>query len=842
MPPMDVDLHPNNRNGSSACHGQRLSTDAPDSTNVSTGDSSSSRSSNIDSTISVSDTIRNDTCDGSNRMLSSMHERINVFEHNFSVPRCCSFGDGLITSVHNTHVTSSVSNGKSGSVQQSNDRLAYTAERHPISSFEAMNHFRKNKELCDVILLVDGREIYTHRVVLAACSAYFRAMFTGELAESRQTKVTLYDLDGDAVETLIDFCYTSQITVEECNVQNLLPAACLLQLTEIQDVCCEFLKRQLDPSNCLGIRAFADTHACSGLLRVADRFAHLHFLEVVKSEEFLLLPVSHLVDIISSDDLNVYSEEQVYYAVMCWVHHNLSERRPYLSYVLEHVRLPLLSPKFLVGTVSSDLLVRSDERCRDLVDEAKDYLLLPHERPYMQGPRTKPRKVLQIGELLFAIGGWCSGDAIASAERYDSRTHKWHLVAPMHKRRCGVGVGVVYDLLYAVGGHDGHSYLNSVERYDPYTNQWSSDIASTSTCRTSVGVAVVNGLMYAVGGQDGVSCLNFVECYDPNVNKWLKVCNMTCRRLGVGVAVLNGQLYAVGGSDGQQPLSSVEHLDPRVGVWHQISSMGTKRKHLGVAVYNGLIYAVGGRDEATELSSVECLDLRTRTWTPVVAMTSRRSGVGLAVVNNQLIAIGGFDGATYLKSVELYDPDANSWSLCGSMNYRRLGSGVGVVRLADSYCNFNSTSFTSANNTNNNINNNNNNNSVSNCCLSGSVVSTSVTSSNNSSINDASLSFSLTDSIFPPGLPISTTGLCSHNTNINNSNNDNATSSSNDLSQIMMRNLTCTTGISTAASVTTPTPSSSSSSASTTTAATPTASSSGQLNTSNTRSNSTFLF
>lgn len=61
-----------------------------------------------------------------------------------------------------------------------------------------------------------------------------------------------------------------------------------------------------------------------------------------------------------------------------------------------------MSPKFLVGTVGADLLVKSDDSCRDLVDEAKNYLLLPQERPLMQGPRTRPRKPIRCGEVLFA--------------------------------------------------------------------------------------------------------------------------------------------------------------------------------------------------------------------------------------------------------------------------------------------------------------------------------------------------------------------------------------------------------------------------------------------------------
>lgn len=85
------------------------------------------------------------------------------------------------------------------------------------------------------------------------------------------------------------------------------------------------------------------------------------FLKVMESEEFMDLPVNQLIDIISSDELNVRSEEQVFSAVMVWVKYNATERRPFLAQVLEHVRLPLLSPKFLVGTVGSDLLIKSDE-------------------------------------------------------------------------------------------------------------------------------------------------------------------------------------------------------------------------------------------------------------------------------------------------------------------------------------------------------------------------------------------------------------------------------------------------------------------------------------------------
>lgn len=58
-----------------------------------------------------------------------------------------------------------------------------------------------------------------------------------------------------------------------CVLQVLLPAAGLLQLQDVKKTCCEFLESQLHPVNCLGIRAFADMHACTDLLNKANTYA-----------------------------------------------------------------------------------------------------------------------------------------------------------------------------------------------------------------------------------------------------------------------------------------------------------------------------------------------------------------------------------------------------------------------------------------------------------------------------------------------------------------------------------------------------------------------------------------
>ncbi len=57
-----------------------------------------------------------------------------------------------------------------------------------------------------------------------------------------------------------------------------LTAADLLQLDYVKQVCVEFLQKNLDPSNCLGIKVFADLHNCIELLSNCEEFIKKQFV------------------------------------------------------------------------------------------------------------------------------------------------------------------------------------------------------------------------------------------------------------------------------------------------------------------------------------------------------------------------------------------------------------------------------------------------------------------------------------------------------------------------------------------------------------------------------------
>lgn len=110
------------------------------------------------------------------------------------------------------------------------------------SGFQMMESIRREGKLCDVTLTVGDHSLTAHRIVLAANIPYFRAMFTHNMVESRQSTIPMSCIDSSALESLVNFAYTGRVSISTSNVQNLMLGAFYLQLSKVGEACAEFLQ------------------------------------------------------------------------------------------------------------------------------------------------------------------------------------------------------------------------------------------------------------------------------------------------------------------------------------------------------------------------------------------------------------------------------------------------------------------------------------------------------------------------------------------------------------------------------------------------------------------------
>lgn len=225
---------------------------------------------------------------------------------------------------------------------------------------------------------------------------------------------------------------------------------------------------------------------------------------------FIPQDYDELIDIIRRDELNVRNEENIFEACMRWIKWD-EGRTTLLPQVLSKVRLPLLTPQFLADRVATEDLIRTSHQCRDLLDEAKDFHLMPERRALIQSFRTRPRAYGSMIGQIFAVGGLTkNGDSVSTVEIYDPLTKEWKMGEAMSMLRSRVGVAVTGGKLYAFGGFNGSERLSTVNILII--------IYIIVHIKESI---IINGI-----------CMFFaqVEVYDPKTKIWSQGKAMQCKR------------------------------------------------------------------------------------------------------------------------------------------------------------------------------------------------------------------------------------------------------------------------------------------------------------------------
>ena len=322
-----------------------------------------------------------------------------------------------------------------------------------VQMMNTLNEFRKHNILCEVVIVVNGKQFFAHRSVLAASSPYFRAMFSSNMREQLENKpVVLENITADIMEELLHFIYTGSIKITPFNVKDFVSASNYLLMTSLKEACVSFMKTMLNPSNCLGIEAAAFKFDCTTLRKTANEYVFDHFLTVSQTDEFKLLSVERLTGLLVSDEIRVDREEQVFEALMRWLNHDVETRRTHFKHLSSQIRFPLMSPYYLADFVETEEIVLSTPECTALLLEAKNYHMLPDRRHLIKGSRTRPRRSMGLISVIFAAGGIQGSSVMKDTFCFVPAINRWSPLASMLTARCRHGLAVTGDMVYAVGG------------------------------------------------------------------------------------------------------------------------------------------------------------------------------------------------------------------------------------------------------------------------------------------------------------------------------------------------------------------------------------------------------
>ncbi|XP_030273806.1 kelch-like protein 22 isoform X2 [Sparus aurata] len=571
-------------------------------------------------------------------------------------------------------------------------RQTYTSSAHFRSLLDGLLALRQSGILYDVVLLVEGRPIQAHRILLAASCDYFRGMFAGGLRETQQQEIPIHGVTYMAMKKILDYIYTSEIELDlEC-VQEVLTAATLVQLEIVMGFCCEFLFSWLDESNILEVHHLADVYGLQQLNARVHSYILRNIQTLSRTDVYRQLPEEEVFRALSSNELQVNSENEVYEAAL---HYHFSPEQVETDQVYLQDNLKMLDAVrfcLMEKQVLQRLHGRLDQcPLKDSVSAALRYHEQELWQPVQQTPLTQPRSTF---DCILGFGGMFSANSLADSEQLFHVFHpswgEWRTLTASHApRMSNQGIAVLNNFVYLIGGDmnsNGFRAESRCWRYDPRHNSWCS-IQSLQKRHADHCVCVLGGHIYAVGGRDYSNELDSVERYDPQTNTWEFVSPLKREVYAHAGAVLDEKMYITSGRRGGAYLRETYCFDPAANSWTACADGPVERAWHGMAAVNGRVYVIGGSNDKgsyrSDVLKVGCFDPEVNSWSLVTPLPAGHGEPGIAVLDSRIFVLGGrsHDKGNRMKYVHVYNSDTDEWESGTDFKERVSGLAACVVLM-----------------------------------------------------------------------------------------------------------------------------------------------------------------
>ncbi|XP_006819299.2 kelch-like protein 24 [Saccoglossus kowalevskii] len=549
--------------------------------------------------------------------------------------------------------------------QRQSEALKEEKARVAAVSMEIMkklHEMQQEKTNTDVELKVNNELIEAHRVLLAACSPYFTAMFTSNMKESLERVVEVRNIDDSIMEKLIKYMYTGEIEMDENDSQSMLETSCLLQILPILEATGRFLANHLDPINCFSMKQYGQIHCCQSLETAADIYILEHFDDIAQQSDFLKIGLDEFTTYLKMN-VCVEKEDIIYDCLMRYIRYDLENRKDSLSEMLKMIRWPFISQTFLNEKVKNDPLIVD---CDELFDEAAKYHNSSIQERY--GIRQKhswshPRSYSQV---VAVICGFRTPRNVRNVQSFDPDSNKWQPIVDLPDPTFDDIVSAVKIgtdiMLFTLKGN---AWL-----YNSSQRRWLQMKCPKNVNRFFYGAASLNDNVYLVGGKNLEGTVyKSVERYNPVTNDWDNIPEMPTGVHYPAVTSHAGELYVIGGHTAKyhSPSGAVQIFNPDTNIWRRGADIPILTFIANALSIHEYVYVVSG-----EYGRMQRYSPRNDRWEEAATLDQRHYLGTITVCNNKIYAIGGYSDFSHSErnisnSIECYDPQKNTWKTVSEM-------------------------------------------------------------------------------------------------------------------------------------------------------------------------------
>lgn len=489
-------------------------------------------------------------------------------------------------------------------------------------------------------------------------------------------EIKLHGVTKLGLKNIIDFIYTSKVSLDMGNLQDTLEAANFLQVMPVLRFCNQLLSSEITIDNCVEVERIAlDLHLEDVQLNIGE-FVSQNLSVLVECDRYLHLSETTMANALASNSLEGFTEMELYHIARGWLENDHPNRRSSVYALMRHIRFPLMSPSELIQISQDDeegvdSMMRSETACVNLLLEASNYQMMPFMQPALQTERTQIRS---DATHILALGGVMRQQLVVSRELrlYDEKTGHWRALKPMDVPRYQHGVALLGGFLFIVGGQStydtkGKTAIDSAYRYDPRFDTWH-QIASLNEKRTFFHLSALKGKLFAVGGRNASGEIDSVECYNLKKNEWTFVTNMVEPHYGHAGTVHGDLMYISGGITRDTFQKELWCYDPVADTWSRRADMMELRGLHCMCTVGDRLYVMGGNhfrgsSDYDDVLGCEYYSPETDQWTLVAPMPRGQSDVGVTVFNGQIYVVGGYswNSRCMVDIVQRYDPERDMW-------------------------------------------------------------------------------------------------------------------------------------------------------------------------------------